>query len=664
MKAYDQALKRRVIEDFVKENDRSPTQEELRVLFDQAKREKPNLNIVGFSGYDVSTVQFGAPGSAQVENANRRAVLDDLRALNKHIDGLFVSLEDSFRGFMTNAYRLNRILSGLEGRANTLLLQANDPDVFVSSIEETFESQEKIDFVNSTVSVENQQVLLPKKHWSEIPLDTADVRVYAQSVNKIINQSATQDLSALFKPDGKVWEYLVYTSVPGGRTSLFIDIAFPDPVSVTELRISGLPIAVNHELTGTLFYSTNGSTFEPLEPVERPITQTQVSFPVGLDNVHSLRLRLSKLQADTTTTNRRQHVWTFMLDGLQVFNNTYRRQRGGELICGPYTPVARDGSAIAFTKAKLTACCVKPAGTSINWQVSNDGSTWRNAGSADGETPVVSFGNNAPGVSAGYHNASAPVGALIASVVGLEDISQQTEAVLNVFVDQDYVSKVPIEAVAIKRNVPSSSTLDGVPSGWVREADGMLSCWIEVESFDGVDLDFGTTTAFINDRPVTGKTHIPQGSYRFKTSRANWYELPTGLASVDEFRLNDPLYPFNHRYLIEGYVYSGAHVGARPYVGVDDYYGILMQYVTPEAFNLLVKTDPRFYRAFTILNVNGNLVMKVKVDKSKITWSEELFDTDWILQDGPSTALYVKAILNSINPAVSPVINSFSAQVV
>jgi hypothetical protein len=666
MKHFEKALKRRVIEDFVKSNSRSPTSQELRILLTKAGVAKPNLDKIGFSGYDVERPGFGQHASASQETANRRAFVDDLRAINGELDSLFGSLDDSFRGFMTNAYRLNRLLDIQGSRADNLLLLTSTADVFLHGIEEEFGAQNRVDLIKSTASVEAGAVTLPKQNWAEVNLEDATIRAAAFSASTLLGQSATSPVHALVETDGSTWEYLVYTDRERGRVSLLIDIVFTEDTDVSELRLNGLPIAVDSDLTATVFYSTGGSVVTPVEPVEQVLIKGQNTFPIGVSGVKKLQIRLSKTASDQKTTSGRQNVYVFSLDSIQVFNNSYRLAQDAELYSGPYSVTNAEGGDIAFTKLTLRSCCVKPPGTYVNWFASvNVDGPWLAVEERTGHAPIVSFASNAPGDSAQYIDSTLSAGSVLESVTGLENLQYATEGVLNVYVAENFVTKTPLSEVVINRNMPSSqATVLGLPPGWYETASGLMGTTFEVESEEGITLDLGSSNAFLSGTPVSGSVHVPKGVFQFTTSKANWLALPSGLSSPEDFLQNDPLYPYNHRYIIEGYQYRGDHTGLKPYFGTDKYYGQRLYYLAPEDFSNLEFSDERYYNSFTVENADGNLHFKVKVNKTDSSWVNELFDTTWILQDGPATSFYVRAVLNTSDPNVTPVINSFKARVI
>jgi hypothetical protein len=77
---------------------------------------------------------------------------------------------------------------------------------------------------------------------------------------------------------------------------------------------------------------------------------------------------------------------------------------------------------------------------------------------------------------------------------------------------------------------------------------------------------------------------------------------------------------------------------------------------------VLELNNKQYWNSFTIEEVNDNLYFKVKVDKRSSLWQDELFDLDFFVASSESNTLYVKAILSTSEPGLTPVIQSYKAR--
>ncbi len=220
----------------------------------------------------------------------------------------------------------------------------------------------------------------------------------------------------------------------------------------------------------------------------------------------------------------------------------------------------------------------------------------------------------------------------------------------------------------MKRNVVESdspSTLLNAVPGWTfNESTQQYQTTIYVSSPDGHYLDLGDTSAYINGSLLSGEVFLPQGYTVFATSDANWLQADETVSNADDLEAADPLYPYNHKYLVEGYPYADDFSGERLYTGVSDFFGAKLLYRSPEEFAYMESSDPNFYNVFTVDDSVGKGYIKVKVDKSDASWLSERFDLDWSVQTATSNELYVKALLSTSNKAKSPRVDSFKVRVI
>ena len=665
--AYQKTLKRRVIQRFVRDNKRSPTETELRELVKREHGAYPSVNQVGISGYDLVYPQFGKPSSASAENTNRQALIDDVLTLNSRISNIAEKLEDSFRGFYSTARRTSNLLTVIESRVDNLLLLNSSVDVFVNGVEEDFSSQDAVQLDDSDATVEAGYATLGRTGYSAVDLSQVKIKASAVAERGIKGQTATNPLESLKEDDGSFWEYLVYTDYSQGRVSLVLEIEFPDPEYVGEIRLGVAPINTNRQMTATLMYSFDGQTFSAHEPVEQPVTRQELMFNLGLESVKRVRILLSKDAADSKTSSNNQDVYVFSIDSLKIYSDKYTDSSFSTLVMGPYDILDAEGKPVYFTKAALSACAIEPEDTSIAFFLSVDREDWQSVSVDSDSLQYLSFADGSSTQSVGLVDGSLKGGALLEGVDGLEEVNFADEAVLNTYVDSTYSGLVPLRSIVIKRNTPEdgASEILGVAPGWFLDTEtAQYITTVYVATPEGRYIDFGSTGITVNGTPMSGEVHLKQGYSLLSTADSNWQEIIVGITDIESLKANDPLYPYNHRYLIEGYPYTSAFSGDQIYTGVDEYFGRKLEYVAPEFFAFLDTTDDNYWTAFTIENVDGNLYFKVKVNKGDASWLEERVVPDWSVQSASSNQVYVKLVFSSSNSECSPVVESFKVRVI
>lgn len=664
--AYQETLKRRTVQDFIVTNNRRPTVAELRDLFAKTKQAYPNVDQVGISGYDIVKPQFKDRSSIADENTNRRAIFDDMCTLAERIDDLTQLLEDSFRGFKSTSIRTSRLLNQLESRLDNLLLLQGNVDVFTHGIEETFDTQENIDFDQTTASVESGFCTLGRTGYAVVDLSEVKISHSALAEKGLIGTQVNSPIDFLKEEDGSFWEYLVYTSTRQGRVTAVIDVDLDASAYVNDLRFVANPVSVNTKATYTVFYSLDGQTFTAVEPVERVVVCGENQVNIGLDGVQKVRINISKDASDNVTTVQNQFVYVFSLDSLKLYSDLYVADNISELYAGPYSIIDDESVDVNFTKATLTACTITSDDTSVSFFLSKDGTSWLPVNIKENAGAVVSFTDGSRTGTWSVIDSDLSENNLTEVEPPLLEVDFATEAIINIQVDEDFADLVPLSSVTVKRNIVDISSPDEIyriAAGWHFDANtGQYTTAIYVDAPEGRYLDLGHTGAFLNGNPVNGLVHVTQGTSVFATSDANWRKIPTGLLDLQSLKREDPLYPYNHRYIIEGYLYTGAFAGEQVYTGVDEYYGSLLEYVPPELFN-----NSEFdgnLTIYTIDDIEGILYFKVKIDKTDASWINEKFEVDWLVSRDESNQIWVRAVLSTSDSSQTPVIDFFKIRVI
>ena len=124
-----------------------------------------------------------------------------------------------------------------------------------------------------------------------------------------------------------------------------------------------------------------------------------------------------------------------------------------------------------------------------------------------------------------------------------------------------------------------------IQRGW-RFEEPFYFCVIEIQNPDGMTIDVGDSAITIDDvsysnivdnTVLTGRSGIPgdtnrdRGIHSVKVHKNNWKEVTPDLTSLASLQAADPIYPFNHKLLIEGYAYDSTYPDTEEkiYTGAD-----------------------------------------------------------------------------------------------
>ena len=130
--------------------------------------------------------------------------------------------------------------------------------------------------------------------------------------------------------------------------------------------------------------------------------------------------------------------------------------------------------------------------------------------------------------------------------------------------------------------------------------------------------------------------------HSFTTSHSNWHDIPEGITNHTDLEEQDPVYPFNHKLIIEGYKYPSNFAGARVYEGVDEYFGSLLEYVSPEEFE--EEENDGNLHIYTVESYDGRLYFKVKADSADGSWALERTKVEYMLRTEDTSICILKLL--------------------
>lgn len=658
---YEVARKQYLIGKFIQGNKRSPTELELDQLVKHSVKNLPALDEVGFSGYLIDKPQFSSYSSAQVENENRTALQLDTKLAGQRTQLAMNTMESLFRGAYASTRVLKQELTRIENRLDNLLLLFGSEDAFVYGVEEDFIVQDKIDFSTTDASVEAGYVTIGRDGFGLVDISDAKIKFTSTSDKGYMGTQVTSSVESLKTDDGSFWEYLVYTGYKQGRVSLMIDVVLPEEQLISELRFTGATSGINSQTLVTGFTSTDGKTFSAIEPAEVPLTTSESVLQIG-QTIKTVRLLLSKQSYDTATNLANQFVYTFALDSIKLYSESYSTTATSVLYSGPYEVFDENGDAVNFTKATASLCLVSGDTDSVGLFLSNDGTNYV---SVDPDSnAVVSFLNSSGAGTESVVDASVSATKLVeTTLIDLDPL----EAVLNTSVASSWADKLIKKSVVLKRNVPAYDgqtriQVYGVDSGWFYDsATRSYTTTVYITNPDGFTLDVGNTSLYVNEIQMTGLVKLQQGYTVIRTTESNYHVVPPGLNKLSDLRKADPLYPYNHKLLIEGYVYPDTFKGERLYQGVEEYFGLLSKYVPPELFSSSDRDND--LSVFTI-EKPSDAVFKVKADKTDGTWANETTSVSWSIARGPSNRLWLKLVFTASEDYRSSVVKSVQMRVI
>ena len=272
-----------------------------------------------------------------------------------------------------------------------------------------------------------------------------------------------------------------------------------------------------------ILVSRDGLSWDEVRPLERSTSRTVVvDFPQRA--VRHVRLELTADRASYQLTDgSATYVYVFSAASLRTYESRVRTR--GDLVSAPRTIRDAAGRPQRSTRFVLDVTDEAPAGTSVDYYLAPD------PDDPDRLVPLV------PGVptvlpgTAATRASGRPRRRLDAD-----------HAVLDLAVPTTGEARLIQESIAIYRNVAQDGVLvDGVPAGW-RLEDHYYRCVFALDK--AREIDFGRQYAYVDGVRLNGIQTVAAGEHVFRTHEMNWAEADSAAS--------DPLYPYNHRFLVEG----------------------------------------------------------------------------------------------------------------
>lgn len=631
-----------------------------------------------YSSFGDFLVEAREPSSASKFNSTQDALRDDLEIIYAHVADELQRSVNFLNRNLSEISMLKTELQTLEDQLEELLLANKDSEGYFQFFMDTFNSLKYVDYVNTTAAVDLEAGAVTMKEGiaSRVKhnlnfLQATDVGFQVltrrtahgsiETPSTISDADSLQDITKAFKDGENGWRTTVIVSDPMA-VSVELKVNIGDNKDVTKIEFSNFQDDAYSAVNVQVQYSNdNINWFDwPGQPFVQNI-RNKGTFTATATRMKWVRFILTRSGYDKQQDGK-FHMY-FGAKRISFYGLDYDED-GSRFQSKALAPEERDGQTGYINRVSIESCEDIPEKTDILWSVSfDDGEQW---------IPITPVQRSIP---------------RFAKVVSLNKIQNQfngpygfttpTDQVNqeDIVIDFDVTTLDPF-STTIWRNVGEQGNVDtvrGVQRGWQFD-DEFYSCYVWVDSFQGHIIELGETEAELDGAIITGRVVIPYGRHFFRTRQANWVSLGT-LTEIDadvtddgvvsdtvEGLLTDPLYPFNHKYLIEGLPYeedlAGKDERSRIYLGTDRF--AAERPVMISAFDLTTNALPDDY---TLVAKEGNRFI-LKHDPAAEDKANEVF----VIQDFFSSApdlpptVLVRADLITEEPGVTPVLYDYKVK--
>ena len=648
-------------------------------------------------------IAYGEEASAAKFNNLLSTITDDLDVLYDIGLSSEKAIGLSSTRTLSELNQINKSVNTLIDRASRLLLTTEQTEGLLTVVGDNFEDTSLINLdettayfdasgqcihgaflSNSTVQLADEidTALLAPSDIKVTPLDTAFLPSPGTHGGSLLN---------MFNNENDPWMYSI--KGPNGSKSAAIEIKInfssamlPPNAFVTVGKIILDPAITNNSLLVLIQHSKDGITWSDF-PVNDPIRRINSATTYLAEGVELLHLRIV-LTKDMHDDINGGFIYRFGIKhlGLHGYRSVYTDT--SSLVSNRILLTDSNGDPMSFTMAALsTACEHIPADTSIDYSLAFLLPKVDPEPEEDPYSQTDFFKINPL-------NREDPTGPSIVEVAGANQTTTAGAVGLGIeiypFMDNKnnrlLVTDDSLEGgenIQLWRNVGSKEewkTVRGtdrkvIDAGWAFDNPYYVSYGL-VKETGGITIDFGPNLIEIDGVEVNGKARLSQGIHKFRVHEQNWYSLKglhdvsainpltkklTGVQStygVDglqseltvsiDAQVIDPLYPYNHKLLVEGLTYESSYKGERPYRGVQRFAAFLPKETTEAEMGLTVGDQD--YTKFCVSRVEGSTVPRIMVKWNQI--NEEAPTESFVVITSTGDAavgLVFKATFNTTN---------------
>ena len=680
-------IKEILIKEFIKTKKRAPTVSEMHHSYNEFLLANPKYKTLGLAAGTKFhfNQQVNKESSAENFNESLSRCLDEQKSLIKTLKTLDEKSESTFRIYNNKFTESLNEIRGIERAINKNLLLHSKDDIYTHGIVESFQDYNMINFNESNIYMFNGKVTLGFSKVAGNEFDSKDLsyRVASRSGGSLIQRNLNNISSAL-KEDGNFFKVLVFCDRPNETIDFHVDLDFSQAKHIDTLKFTTQAVESNSKITYRCYYSLDETNYQECFESALTVANNENFVEVNKDNVKSIRLTFSKDGYDYKDGNH--FVYIYALDFIGGTTKRFKINEESVLSLGPYKVLDENNEEVNFSMATIKGgtCCIVPDKTSIDFYLSKDKINWFKTDYIGSGKQVIQFEESEePFDGTGYftpyetNRVTTNFNALIEDYSNIKIDLAPHQKLLNFYILEEDFKNIVKKSLKIKRNVclKENQITYEAKEGWWKSDNNYFCTQFEVTEPEGRYFDFGERSCFINGKLLSGKHFVPYGVHKFKTSEENWFDLnlinEQSIAHESQLREVDVLYPYNHKYVIEGFKYSTSYRGSKRYKGADKVFSFGLREVSNQKFLLDSSLENFTFIKSIFENVQGAEVSAVFIMLNVKTETGEAKNEKYDIKckkrtnvEADNNELYVKAVLKSLDVTVTPKIDQIQVRVI
>jgi len=687
---YNDKILTEVLREFLEEGT-IPTADMLLEAYETKTASHPDMTKPFILDYDWSIERY-EDSSASTYNLLFERLQGDLEAVYTEVWDRMADGMESFDRWRIEIERLKKNLLDLETRIDGLLLLRHDTAGYFAFVEDNFVDMSKVDQTQTTANV--------------------DIIAHTVTLNEDLSAGNPQDLNDILSTDATFTiltrEYVLSSKEAPGASVVY---ALQDVARSWQHRIRAT--VADKPITGELKVKLGDSSVEVSKILMQLHSSNACSAVIitgmySLDNYNWYNLPtdsytqsadeqalfifppiqmqwvkfiMTKTGADDYDNG--QYIYEFGASSLKFYaTGGYTSTTGNLLVSKELSAYDSDDNRIQFNKVTLQTCQELPEDTDIQYYViakNDDAET--GALRIDPftlaeprRTTVIDFGKTLEIEEMDLALVTKSDSESIDFFSSYADLLESdllalvgTDANTVFYISADEAIRMLENQITFYRNIGDSPAetnqlVRDTSRGWqYDETNTYLTTKIIVNNLDGLTADFGNSSILIDGQEKRNVVNIPQGTHTIRIHARNAADLiynNSPYSSETDLVDDDPLYPYNHKAIIEGVTYTSDYVEEKKYLGVDLYCEHIANRVS--VFDLLYNTAENDYSKFAIDTIaDGRRVLVVKFDPSDANASNEKFALKYVTGDSMFDRVIFKAELVSTFDDRTPVLTAW-----
>ena len=623
------------------------------------------------NNYDSSNflLDYKEESSALKYNSSFKNIHEDLDDTYDTLKFLASQRSTNLERWKTELGKFSRKVEELKNSLESLLLLQRDTAGYFDLITDQFFNLDKIDLVETTANVDIDKNVVSitedknsssKVNLNQIAEGDITFNVITKTGLLAYNQGPDSLLTNVLKDESKVWQHRVFMSTYSKPVDVELKIKIAnDPIELNRIAIELHASNTSSNVELLVQTSIDDYNWSNVLYNNNPqVVSEKAYFDFATIEAKFVKIIMTKEGYDSIENSR--YMYEFGAKNISFYTRSYSDVDSLFVSAPLYILEDPDDllSKKEFNNISCEVCEILPDGTNIDYYISSDsGSTWLSitpSNRSDARYPKV--------VPVGTQSIDSSSQSIALDFVTSLAYKNESDRLLDYIIVKG-LNEIPNHRIKVWRNIgraDDSILVRGTITGW--QFDGnYYTTYVNIENANGVYMELGDSIAELDHSQVTGTVFMSSGEHKFKTHKSNWIKMPTAANPLDEdeFKNKDPLYPYNHKLLIEGFTYDPSFDGDEIYIGVDLHAAYILQLVSAFDFDYNLPND--YYDKFKIWvdPASGDNQLIVKYDENVSDFNEEYFYINSRLVSNNKDELLFKAEFTTEDIGVSPILTGY-----